>query len=111
MGQYEFERDVRTPHSESYTISSEGEAVARADLHFAPGGAVHATLCVPEGFDEEAIEELIADVDERLVLTADPERADFVVTVWRGSLAGVYSEDDDDDDEEDDVSGNGRVGG
>ena len=35
-------------------------------------------------------------------MTADPYREDFIVTVWKGSPAGVYSdsESDDDDDEE-----------
>jgi hypothetical protein len=62
---------------------------------------VHATLCVPEAFDADDIEDLIAEVDARLVLTHDPARADFVVTVWRGSAAGVYSEDTDEEEAED----------
>ncbi|WP_343395037.1 hypothetical protein [Candidatus Amarobacter glycogenicus] len=36
-------------------------------------------------------------------MTADPYREDFVVTVWRGSPAGVYSDSDADDDEEEDT--------
>jgi hypothetical protein len=34
-------------------------------------------------------------------MTAEPYREDFVVTVWRGSPAGVYSDADFEDDEED----------
>ena len=108
MPQFEFEREARTPHSESYAVEADGEAVGRVDVHFVPGGPAHATLCVPEEYDDEEIQELIGEVDERIVLTADAERADFIVTVWRGSSGGVYSEDEEDEEEET-VGGNGRV--
>jgi len=35
------------------------------------------------------------------VMTADPYREDFIVSVWRGSPAGVYSDSDTDDDDDD----------
>lgn len=95
MSDYTFERETRTPTSEAYTIEVEGEPMGRVDLHFAHSSAVHATLCVPAEYDEDDIENLIAEIDERLVLSHDPDRADLVVTVWRGSAAGVYSEDED----------------
>jgi hypothetical protein len=110
MPKYEFEREVRTPHSESYTVEADGQAVGRVDLHFVPNGPAHATLCVPADYDDDEIQELIGEIDERLVLTAEPDRADFVVTVWRGSSAGVYSEDDEEDEDEDEApGGNGRA--
>lgn len=97
---YRFERDVRTPHSEVYVIENdEGEEVGRIDIHFT-SSIVYATLCVTEDTDEDDVQELIDEVDERLVLTADPYREDFVVTVWTGRETGVYSEDDDEDDED-----------
>ena len=98
---YTYERDARTPQSEAYSIEVDGETIGRIDLHFAVFGAVSATLCVPPGFDDDDIEDLIADVDERLVISAHPERADFVVTVWRGERVGVYSEEDDEEAESD----------
>jgi hypothetical protein len=104
MSDYTYERDVRTPHSEAYTIEIDGEPIGRVDLHFAASTVVQATLCVPEEYDEDDIQDLIADIDERLVLSHDDDRADFVVTVWRGSQAGIYSEDED----EDETGGNGR---
>lgn len=104
MSDYTFERETRTPHSEVFSIEIEGEPIGRVDLHYAVSTAVHATLCVPEEFDEDDVQDLIAEVDERLVLSHDPDRADFIVTVWRGSAAGVYSEED----EEDDTAANGR---
>jgi hypothetical protein len=102
---YTFERESRTPYSESWVVESDGEAVGRVDLHFASTGFVHATLCVPRDFDDDDIETLIAEIDERVVLPADAYRDDFVVTVWRGERVGVYSEDDDEDEE----SGNGAL--
>lgn len=104
MSDYTFERETRTPHSEVYSIEIEGEAIGRVDLHFAASTAVHATLCVPEEFDDGDVQDLIADIDERLVLSHDPDRADFIVTVWKGSAAGIYSEDD----EEEESPTNGR---
>ncbi len=102
MSAYQFERESRTPFSEAYTVEKAGDVVARADIHFTPSGIVYATLCVPQDFDEEDIQDLIGEIDERLVLSTDAYRDDFVVTVWRGMQAGVYSEEDDEEDEEED---------
>ncbi len=97
----EFEREVRTPHSESYSILEDGGICGRIDIHF-QGANVYATLNLTLDANEERIQAIIDEADERLVMTADPYREDFIVTVWKGSPAGVYtdSEDDDDDDEE-----------
>lgn len=100
MPAYTFDREARTPFSESYVIKDNGREAGRLDLHFAGSGMVHATLCVPLGVDEAGVEELIAEIDERLVLTTDPYRDDFIVTVWRGAKAGVYSEEMDGEDED-----------
>jgi hypothetical protein len=96
----QFEREARTPSSESYTIYEDGGIVGRIDLHF-QNGNVYGTLCTTADADEARIQELIEAIDERLVMTAEPYREDFVVTVWRGSPAGVYSDADFEDDEED----------
>lgn len=105
MSSYTFEREARTPHSEAWVIEDAGEPVGRVDIHFAPSGLVHATLCVPASFDDDEIEELIAEVDERLVLATDPYRDDFIATVWRGERVGVYSEEGDDEEDESDTNG------
>lgn len=108
MAEYVFERDCRTPYSESYVITSAGDDVGRVDIHFTSSIAF-ATLCVPEGFSEDEIQELIGEVDERLVLTTDPYREDFVVTVWAGRQAGIYSEEEGDEEElEEAEEGNGH---
>lgn len=94
---WRFERESRTPHSEQWAIETDEYSVGRVDLHFT-AAAVHATLALHHSVDEAAIEELIAEIDERLVLSADPERSDFIVTVWRGESYGTFSEDPGADD-------------
>lgn len=96
---YRFEREARTPYSEVFIIEDEdGNELGRVDIHFTPS-VTYATLCVQDGMDEEAVQDLISQIDERLVMTTDPYREDFVVTVWKGREAGVYS--DEDEEEED----------
>jgi|SRR5687767_4711891 hypothetical protein len=97
-----FERECRTPHSESYTVLEDGGICGRMDLHY-QGANVYGTLCTTADANEERIQQLIDAADEQLVMTADPYREDFVVTVWRGSPAGVYSDSDADDDEDEDT--------
>ncbi len=99
-----FERECRTPSSESYVIWEDGGLVGRIDVHY-QADQVHATLCTTADADEARIQVLIDAADEQLVMTANPYREDFVVSVWKGSPAGVYSDDssDEDDDEDEDV--------
>jgi hypothetical protein len=97
---YRFEREARTPYSEVFVIENDdGEDVGRVDLHFTPSLA-YATLCVNEGLEEDDVQDLIAQIDERLVMSTDPYREDFVVTVWTGRESGVYSDEDQGDDDE-----------
>jgi hypothetical protein len=93
-----FERECRTPYSESFTIMEEDGIVGRIDLHF-QGENVYATLCTTADATDERIQELIDAADERLVMTAVPYRDDFIVTVWKGWSGGVYSDDEAEDDE------------
>lgn len=110
MPRYQFERESRTPNSEAFIILEGDKEVGRVDVHFA-SDVVHATLCIAEDSSEDDIQDLIGEVDERLVMSAMPFREDFVVTVWLGRQAGVYSEDleeaiDEELDEE--ANGNGQ---
>ena len=112
MAEYNFERESRTPYSESFVIEAEGDDVGRVDLHFTPS-ITYGTLCIPESYSEDDIQELISEIDERLVMSNDPYREDFVVTVWSGRQSGVYSEEDleeeeEEEDEEEMEGGNGR---
>lgn len=111
MSGYHFERECRTLQSESYIVELNEEEVGRVDLHFTASVA-YATLCVSESLTEEDVRELISEVDERLVLTTDPFREDFVVTVWAGREAAVYSDEDfegeEEEEEDEDMEGNGH---
>lgn len=113
MSTYHFERECRTPHSESYIIETDEDEIGRVDIHYTPSVA-YATLCVSESLTEEEIRELVSEIDERLVLTTDPFREDFVVTVWAGREAAVYSDEDfegeEEEEEDEGMEGNGHRG-
>jgi len=94
-----FEREYRTSHSEGFVLWDDGSIIGRLDLHY-QGSNVYGTLCTTADANEERIQALIEEIDERLVMTADPYREDFIVSVWRGSPAGTYSDSDVDDDDE-----------
>lgn len=87
---FHYERESRTPHSECYVVESEDGARARLDLHFAPP-LVYATLCVPETWSDDDVQDVIADFDDRIASTAEPLREDLIVTVWRGIEIGIWS--------------------
>ena len=107
MAVYQFERESRTAESEVFIVYGDGNPIGRVDVHYGPE-LVNATLCVPENFSEDDIQDLIGEVDERIVMSAFPFRDDLVVSVWLGRQAGVYSEEMDDEADED-VEGNGHL--
>jgi len=98
MPKYRFERECRTPFSEVYIITADEDLVGRVDLHFSTD-VVHATLCVGENKTAEEIRELIDVIDEELVFSADVARDDFIVTVYQGREAGVFSDEELDEEE------------
>ena len=102
MGPVTFERQFRTPYSEGYFIKNgSGDKIGRVDLHFATD-VVYATLVVEVDTVEDDVLDLIERVDEDLVVTADVQRDDFLVTVYRGKDLGFYSDDYFGDDAEGD---------
>jgi hypothetical protein len=109
MPTYNFERETRTPQSEAFVIEADGDEIGRVDLHYA-GSTAYATLCVPADFSDDDVESLIGEIDERLVMSWEPLRDDFIVTVWAGREVGVFSEsgDEDDEDEEPDSDDGNR---
>ncbi|MDI6858232.1 MAG: hypothetical protein QME71_07975 [Dehalococcoidia bacterium] len=111
MPDYNFERECRTPHSECYVIEADDDEIGRVDIHYTPTAA-YATLCVPDTLSEDDVQALITEIDERLVMSNDPYREDFVVTVWAGHETGVYSEEEpfeeeEEEEEEEESGGNG----
>ncbi len=106
MPDYRFQREARTPFSEAYNILNYGQTVGRIDIHYT-ATYVHGLLAVAESLTTEDIEELIEIVDDDLVSSADPERPDFIVTVYQGRPLGTYT-DDDFNEEMDSGNGNGH---
>lgn len=93
MAQYYFEREVRTPNGECYTILEDGMSVGRLDLHFT-AGIVHGTLVVSESLTQEAVQELMTMIDEDLTDAIGVERDDLVIHVHQGRDLGVFSHND-----------------
>jgi len=62
---------------------------------------VYATLCVGGDTTTDEIQDLIDVIDEELVMSADVPRDDFIVTVYQGREAGVFSDEEFGEDEED----------
>lgn len=91
MADFSFEREVRTSHSEAYTILEDDRPVGRLDLHFA-ADVVHATLAVSESLTQESVQELIEIIDEELVDAVGIEREGFIVHVFQGRETGVFSD-------------------
>ncbi len=112
MADYRFAREARTPYSEVYTIDDGEHSVGRVDVHYT-GSATYATLVVHHSLSEELVQDLLEEIDDQIVSSADPYREDLVVTVWRGEELGVFADesslddddDDDGDDEDDDATG------
>ena len=99
MEDFRFERECRTPYSETYLIAGEDKdspIIGRVDLHFT-ANVVNATLCVGENMTAPEIRELINVIDEEIVLSSDVARDDFVVTVYQGRETGIFSDDEFDD--------------
>lgn len=92
VAEYRFVREARTPQSESYTIEDNEHALGRVDLHFT-SSTTYGTLAVHQSVDDAAVEQLIAQIDDDLVLSADPYREDLIMTVWRGEEVGVFADD------------------
>ena len=92
MSDFSFEREVRTPYSEAYTIRENDRPVGRIDIHFADG-MVHLAVAVDESLTQDAIQEIIDTVDEDMVDAVGISREGFVVHVFQGRETGVFSDE------------------
>jgi hypothetical protein len=86
-----YDRVCRTPHSEAFLISEGDAPLGRVDLHYG-ASVVHGVLVVERDLSDDDIHELARRVDDELVATADQPREDFLLTVYRGTDAGVISD-------------------
>jgi hypothetical protein len=89
---FDFEREVRTPYSEAYTILEDDRPVGRIDIHFT-FNVVHVTLAVDESLTQESIQELIDTIDEDLVDAVGINREELIIHVFQGRETGVYTGD------------------
>ena len=90
MGNFFFERECRTPYSESYTIIEEQDSIGSIDLHYTQN-IVHATLCVSESVSRDSIQELIDTIDDELLDSSGINRNEFIVHVHQGRDIGIFS--------------------
>ena len=93
MVDFTFEREVRTPYSEAYTIQEAERMVGRVDIHCADD-MVHLAVAVDESLTQEAIQAIIDTSDEDLLDAVGISREGFVVHIFQGRETGVYSDDD-----------------
>ncbi len=96
-----FERVVRTESSEIFTVYGGARRVGRVDLHYGRFEA-HGTLLLEVDLTDDELQQLIDQLDEELVQTHDPEREDFLVTVFKAEELGFYSDEYDSDESESD---------
>lgn len=92
IGSVEFDRQYRTGSSEGYHLRSAEAPLGRLDLHFGSSN-VYATLVIHVDLGEADILRLIERIDALLVLSAETQRDDLYVTVFRGEEVGFYSDD------------------
>ena len=93
-----FERNVRTESSEIFTIYGGARRVGRVDIHYGRF-EVHGTLLLEVDLTDDELRQIIDQIDEELVQTHDPEREDFLVTVFKAEELGFYSDEYEGDDE------------
>src|SRR2546421_12295490 len=92
-GRFRLTRLVRTNSSEIYLIWEENNRVGQLDLHYAHD-TIHATLILEADLSVTSEEELLTQIDEDVVAAYLPsfDRADFLVTVFRGEEISSYTD-------------------
>jgi hypothetical protein len=97
-----YDRVCRTPHSEAFLLSEGETPLGRVDLHYGTS-VVHGVLVVERDLSDEEMHGLAHRIDDDLVWTADQPREDFLLTIYRGTEAGVISDHDTEPDEDEDA--------
>lgn len=87
-----FLRQYRTQNSEGFLVRLDGKPIARVDLHFGVESS-YATMIMLQDFDESDVLDLVCEIDEQLVVSAETSREEFYVTVFRGEETGFYSDE------------------
>lgn len=87
-----YHRQSRTLSSEQYQLMDGTQRLGHLDLHFG-SSEVFATLVLDRELSEEDTAQLIEQVDEDLVLSAEVPREDFLIRVYVGREVGLYSDE------------------
>lgn len=98
-------RQSRTPHSEQYEVRDGDNRMGHLDLHFG-NTEVYGTLVLDAEMPDDEIEQLIEQIDDDLVASADVARQDFLMRVFVGREV-LWHSDDLSEDEYVDESPNG----
>lgn len=87
-----YHRQSRTASSEQYQLMDGNTRLGHLDLHFG-ANEVFATLVLDREASEEDVTQLIEQIDEDLVLSAEMPREDFLVRVYIGRELLFMSDD------------------
>ena len=91
MAEFDFEREVRTPYSEAYTILENDRLVGRVDIHLTYN-IIHATLVVDESLTQQSIQEIIDTIDEDILDAMGINREELIIHVFQGRETGVFTD-------------------
>ena len=91
MADLRWEREVRTPYSESYLVMEQGRQVGRVDIRFTQE-MVNVAVSVDESLTQETVQQIIDTVDEDLVDAVGINRGNFLVHIFQGRETGVLSD-------------------
>ncbi len=94
MTVYTLQREVRTPHSESFfVVDNEDRDVGRLDVHY-PQGMVHATLVVRENLTDEDLREIVNRFFQEMNQLVGVDGIEVAVHAYQGEERGVFHNDD-----------------
>ena len=92
MAELIYQRQFRTPSSESYIIQRDGKPFGHLDLHFG-ATEVSGTLILLQEQPDDALLKLVDQIDEDLVVSSDTPRDDLLLTVFKGTEIAFYTDD------------------
>lgn len=94
MADYGFQREVRTPHSESFfVVDGEDQDVGRLDVHYPPG-MVHATLVVAESVSQSDLRDIVNRFFNEMNQLVGVDGVEVAVHTYQGEDRGVFHNDD-----------------
>ena len=87
-----FMRLLRTSSSERFLVQREGADIASLDIHYLADGRVAGTVCVFDsaGLANDAIPDLLQQIDETLLPDVSFKDRNLSFTVVRGNVVGNF---------------------